>query len=101
MGYRYSKVECPELVEGQHAFYILECADGTLYCGTTNNVVSRLKLHNKGTAAIWTRGRRPVQLVYFEKCDSLLSARRRESQVKGWGRQKKENLISGKWKQQL
>ena len=49
----------------------------------------------------WTKIRRPVQLIYFETYDSLLAATRRELQVKGWVRSKKDTLIRGKWKKQF
>jgi putative endonuclease len=96
--FKYKRVECPELVEGQYYFYILECSDNSLYCGSSENLMQRMHDHNSGKAAKWTKERRPAQLVYFEIYDSLLSARHRELQIKGWSRNKKENLISGKWK---
>ena len=46
--------------------YILRCADGTYYCGWTNNLDRRLKAHNEGKGAKYTRSRRPVALVYYE-----------------------------------
>jgi len=98
--FRYQRVECPERptgVEGQYSFYILECADNSLYCGSSLSISGRIKEHESGKAAKWTRERRPVQLVYFETYSTLLAARRRELQVKGWAKKKKENLILGKW----
>ncbi len=92
-----NEVVCPELVEGQFCVYLLHCSDGSLYCGSTENLKNRLKEHNSGEAAVWTKMRRPVKLVYFETHDSLLSARRREKQIKGWTKQKKMNLITGVW----
>ena len=109
--YKYTRVECPvvrdpegssdprrEPVEGQFSFYILECSDGSLYCGSTTNLAQRVRTHNAGTGAVWTRERRPVQLVYFEFYNSLPLARQRELQVKGWSRVKKEKLLVGVWK---
>jgi len=95
--FKYKRVECPELVEGQYCFYILECIDHSLYCGSSSNLGNRLKDHSIGKAAIWTKVRRPVQLVYFEIYASMLQAHRRELQVKGWVRSKKENPIFGRW----
>lgn len=46
--------------------YILRCADGTLYCGWTNDLTARLAAHNSGRGAKYTRGRGPVQLAYSE-----------------------------------
>jgi len=92
------EVECPEPVEGEHYVYLLLCSDKSLYCGSTRDLKNRLKEHNSGEAATWTRKRRPVQLVYYEVNNSLLSARRREKQIKGWTVAKKMNLINGIWK---
>ncbi|HUV30845.1 MAG TPA: GIY-YIG nuclease family protein [Acidobacteriota bacterium] len=75
--------------------YMLECNDGSLYTGVTNNPANRLKRHNAGKGAKYTRSRRPVRLVYFEKCGTALEARRREGELKGWRREKKQALIGG------
>ena len=93
----YSRVECPEHVEGHNYFYILECSDNSLYCGSSTKLSGRLIEHQTGKAAHWTRLRRPVQLVYFEIYDNHLKAQQRELQIKGWIREKKKNLILGKW----
>ena len=92
----HNKVECPvvrdpegssdprrEPVEGQYYFYILECKDSSLYCGSSNNLSTRLHTHNIGKAAEWTAIRRPLQLVYYESYYTLVGARKREQQVKG------------------
>ena len=50
--------------------YIVECADGTYYCGFTNDLEKRINTHNKGKGAKYTRPRLPVVLVYFEEFDS-------------------------------
>ena len=47
--------------------YVLECQDGTYYTGYTNDLENRLKLHNKGIGAKYTRDRRPVKLVWYEE----------------------------------
>ncbi|MFA5954745.1 MAG: GIY-YIG nuclease family protein [Patescibacteria group bacterium] len=93
-----NEVECPEPVEGQYFVYLLLCSDLTLYCGSTADLKNRIKEHNSGEAAVWTKSRRPVKLVYSESHDSLLSARQREKQIKGWTIIKKMNLINGSWK---
>ncbi len=77
------EVECPEPVEGRYYVYLLLCNDNGLYCGSATNLKNRLKEHIYGEAALWTRMRRPVKLVYSEAHDSLLIARRREKQIKG------------------
>ena len=62
--------------------YILRCADGTLYTGWTNDLDKRLAAHNAGTAAKYTRPRRPVTLVYQEAFPTQEEAMRREWQIK-------------------
>ena len=93
-------VECPEPVEGLSHAYILICADGSYYVGSTNNLVERIKTHNEGRGALWTQKRLPVALVYYENYDTLTEANKRERQLKGWSRIKKENLIKRIWNKQ-
>lgn len=69
--------------------YILRCADDTLYTGYAVNIVSRLKAHNAGKGAKYTRGRLPAKLVYFEKCASKGEALRRELEIKALPREEK------------
>ena len=74
--------------------YILKCADKSLYVGCTNNLERRLKQHNNSkSGAHYTKIRRPVVLVYSEKINTLLEARRREAEIKRWSRNKKLALI--------
>ena len=54
--------------------YILRCADGTLYCGWTNNLEERLKKHNSGLGSKYTRSRLPVELAYYESFESKEAA---------------------------
>lgn len=72
----------------------MRCADGTLYCGITNNVVKRIAAHNAGTAAKYTRVRRPVELVFSEDCADRSAASRREMAIKRLTREQKLALIS-------
>ena len=75
--------------------YILECADKTLYTGSTNDLTKRLKQHNESKlGARYTRIRRPVVLKYFERLDTLSEARSREIEIKSWRREKKLELIN-------
>lgn len=76
--------------------YILQCADGTLYTGITNNLDRRLKAHNAGTASKYTRTRRPVMMVYQEEEESKGEALRRELQIKAMSRQQKKALLSNR-----
>jgi putative endonuclease len=74
--------------------YILRCADGTLYTGSTNNVEKRLHEHNTSKAgAKYTRGRRPVELVYQETVASISQARKREAEIKRLSRAEKMHLV--------
>ena len=74
--------------------YILKCADGTLYCGWTNNLEKRLAAHNAGTAAKYTLTRRPVKLVYYEEFETKQEAMSREYHIKKLTRRQKTKLIS-------
>lgn len=74
--------------------YILECADKTLYTGWTVNLESRLKTHNLGKGAKYTRGRLPVKLVYSEKHDNKSMALKREWEIKQKNRDEKFELIN-------
>lgn len=73
--------------------YLLRCTDGTLYCGWTNRLEERIKAHNDGLGAKYTRGRRPVELVYFEKHETRREAMRRESEIKKLSREDKLDMI--------
>jgi putative endonuclease len=73
--------------------YILQCADGSYYTGSANDLDFRLSQHHAGEGANFTRKRRPVKLVYYELFDRIDEAFNREKQVQGWSRKKKEALI--------
>lgn len=73
--------------------YILKCKDGTYYTGWTNNLEKRLKDHNEGNGAKYTKPRRPVVLVYHEVFETKEEAMRREYAIKQMTRKEKEKLI--------
>ena len=73
--------------------YILECADGTLYTGITNDLDKRLVAHNRGTASKYTRPRLPAKLIYSEKRRKRSTALKREAEIKGLTRPQKLELI--------
>lgn len=73
--------------------YILKCADGTYYTGWTTDLEKRLKVHNKGTGAKYTKARLPVSLVYHEEYESKSEAMKREYAIKQMTRKEKELLI--------
>ena len=77
--------------------YILECKDGSYYTGCTWNTAERLPQHASGLGGKYTQKHGISNLVYCEEFDDLELARKREKQIKGWTREKKEKLISGKW----
>jgi len=77
-----------------HTVYILECNDKTLYTGSTIDLTKRLREHNESkNGAKYTRGRRPVILVYREKCKTIAIARAREAEIKRMDRDEKLKLI--------
>ena len=73
--------------------YILECADGTFYTGWTTDLGRRVKTHNAGRGAKYTKLRRPVRLVYSEKLPSRSAAQKRELAIKRLRRSKKLELV--------
>ena len=80
-------------MEKKNYTYILKCADGTLYCGWTNDLEKRLKAHNGGKGAKYTRARLPVTLAYFEEFEASADAQKREYQIKQMTRKEKLKLI--------
>lgn len=80
--------------EEKNYTYILECADGSLYCGWTNRLKERVQAHNAGRGAKYTKSRRPVTLVYYEEFDTKQEAMQREWAVKQLSRKEKLRLIA-------
>jgi putative endonuclease len=77
--------------------YILQCADGSYYVGTTRNELEiRIAEHDSGVFGGYTAKRRPVTLVFSEHFNQITEAIAAERQVKGWSRAKKQALIAGK-----
>ncbi|WP_024834203.1 GIY-YIG nuclease family protein [Ruminiclostridium josui] len=74
--------------------YILQCADNTLYTGYTDDLQKRIKIHNQGKGAKYTRARLPVTLVYYEEAETKSMALSREYGIKKMTRKQKEVLIS-------
>ena len=73
--------------------YILECGDGSLYTGWTTDIEDRVRTHNSGQGAKYTRSRLPVKLVYFEEVGGRSAALKREAAIKKLTREKKQLLI--------
>ncbi|MDD2634096.1 MAG: GIY-YIG nuclease family protein [Bacteroidales bacterium] len=75
--------------------YILECADGSFYTGSTKDLDRRIAQHQAGEGANHTSKHLPVELVYYEEYSRIDWAFKREKQVQGWNRKKKIALIEG------
>ncbi len=75
--------------------YILRCANGEYYTGSTNDLQKRLEEHNNGIACNFTWKHMPVELVYAEEFPHVEDAFHREKQIQKWSRKKKEALING------
>ena len=76
-----------------YCVYILECKDGSLYTGYTNNIDKRILTHQQGKGAKYTRGRTPVKLVYTEHHVTKSEALKAEYQIKQLNRKEKKRLI--------
>ena len=80
--------------------YILECADNSLYTGITNDLPSRIKAHEQGSGAKYTKGRGPFKLVYEQPCKDKGNALKKELGIKALSRSNKIKLINtynSKW----
>lgn len=74
--------------------YLVRCSDNSLYAGWTNNIEKRLKAHNEGNGAKYTKSRRPVTLAYVETFDTRSEAMKREAALKKMTHRQKEALIA-------
>ncbi len=73
--------------------YIVRCSDGSLYTGWTNDLEKRIKAHNEGKGAKYTKSRRPVELVYYEAFEKKEEAMSREWAIKQMSREEKKGLL--------
>jgi putative endonuclease len=76
--------------------YLLRCADGTVYCGWTMDVVQRLAAHNAGRASRYTRSRLPVELAWSRSLPDRTAAMREEARIKALPRTEKLALIAAR-----
>ncbi|HBQ51056.1 TPA: hypothetical protein DD690_03680 [Candidatus Daviesbacteria bacterium] len=74
--------------------YILQCVDGSLYTGASNNLEKRFLDHKNGKGGHYTRSHKPVKLIYKEQFDTQSEALKRESQIKSWRREKKISILN-------
>ena len=89
------------MIDGNYV-YMVRCSDGSLYTGWSTNPVKRAAVHNSGKGAKYTKSRRPVELVYYEKLETKQEAMSREAFIKKMKRSEKMQLVedftrSGKW----
>ena len=75
--------------------YLVRCSDNSLYAGWTNDIEKRVKAHNDGNGARYTRRRRPVTLAYLEEFDTKSEAMKREAALKKMTHRQKEELVAG------
>lgn len=75
--------------------YLLRCADGSLYCGWTNDLDRRLAAHEAGTASRYTRSRLPVEVAWSRRMGSRSEAMREEARIKRLPRAAKDELVRG------
>lgn len=73
--------------------YIIRCKDKSLYTGWTNNLERRFRAHQEGKGAKYTKGRGPLELVYFEEFEEKIKAMKREYEVKKMSREEKLKMI--------
>ena len=74
--------------------YLVRCCDNSLYAGWTNDIEKRLKSHNDGTGAKYTKSRRPVMLAYLEEFETKSEAMKREAALKKMTHKQKEELVA-------
>jgi superfamily II DNA or RNA helicase/predicted GIY-YIG superfamily endonuclease len=92
------EIDFPEIEIMDNAYgymYILQCADGSFYTGSTKELTLRIEQHKNGEGANFTANHLPVKLVYYEAFDRIDEAFKREKQIQGWSRAKKIALIQG------
>ncbi len=77
--------------------YLLHCADGSLYCGHTDELEHRIATYQHGQIRGYTHSRRPVTLVWSQDFATRYEALPAERQIKGWSKAKKQALIAGDW----
>lgn len=75
--------------------YLLECADGSYYCGWAKDLQKRVAMHKKGKGARYTRMKAPVRLVYFEELEDRQAAMKREIEIKKMRHERKKRMAEG------
>lgn len=80
-------------IKDRHFFYVLECADSSLYAGYTNNLEKRVAAHNAGKGAKYTKAHGPVKCIYYETFETKQEAMRAEYAFKQLKRSEKLQYI--------
>lgn len=88
------------MAPARHFVYIVRCRDGSFYTGYARDPDARTAVHNTGKGARYTSSRRPVRLVYVERCASLGNALSREFAIKTLKRSEKAALVASQRRQQ-
>jgi len=73
--------------------YLIKCKDGSFYTGSTSDLEKRFHKHSTSSGGRYTKLHKPIEVVYKEEFLTHEEALKREKQIKGWRREKKENLI--------
>lgn len=90
------------VVANNHYFYVLQCSDNTYYGGYTTDVIRREKEHNAGIRCKYTKTRRPVEVIHYERFESRSEAMQAEAAFKKQTRKQKEAyLLAAKEKENL
>lgn len=95
LGVGYSTFDLSAFLEEKAFVYLLRCNDNSLYCGWSSDLSKRVKAHNTGKGAKYTKARLPVKLVYFEVYEDKIIAMKREYEIKQLTKLQKERLING------
>ena len=93
LGVGYSISDVSAFLEEKAFVYLLRCNDNSLYRGWTSDILKRVKAHNAGKGAKYTRAKLPVELVYFEVYTDKVAAMQREYEIKQMTKSEKEILI--------
>ena len=81
-------------IKPEHFFYVLECGDGSYYAGYTNDLERRVRVHNEGKGAKYTRAKLPVRCIYYETYETKREAMQAEYKFKQLNQKSRRNDIS-------
>ena len=95
LGVGHSISDLSAFLEENAFVYLLRCNDKSLYCGWTCDINKRVRTHNAGKGAKYTRARLPVELAYFEVYEDKIVAMKRECEIKKFKKQENERKIKG------